>query len=185
MNNTIGIDISKDTLDAHRLADGQHKQFLNGKTGHAQLVKWIGKQSDPLIIFEATGAYHRQLERVLCTHIIPFVKVNPKQARRFAQASGKLAKTDRVDCEMLAKMGAALQLMPKPFTAENLYDLKELLFVIQSAYFRHIHEDHECCNRSNAGNAEQNIQPFAHVLIFARHVQHQRINFCNIVFDLT
>jgi len=92
MNNTIGIDISKDTLDAHRLADGQHKQFLNGKTGHAQLVKWIGKQSDPLIIFEATGAYHRQLERVLCTHIIPFVKVNPKQARRFAQASGKLAK---------------------------------------------------------------------------------------------
>jgi transposase len=127
MNNTIGIDISKDTLDAHRLADGQHKQFLNGKTGHAQLVKWIGKQSDPLIIFEATGAYHCQLERVLCTHIIPFVKVNPKQARRFAQASGKLAKTDRVDCEMLAKMGAALQLMPKPFTAENLYDLKELL----------------------------------------------------------
>lgn len=127
MNNTIGIDISKDTLDAHRLADGQHKQFLNGKTGHAQLMKWIGKQSDPLIIFEATGAYHRQLERVLCTHIIPFVKVNPKQARRFAQASGKLAKTDRVDCEMLAKMGAALQLMPKPFTAENLYDLKELL----------------------------------------------------------
>ena len=127
MNNTIGIDISKDTLDAHRLADGQHKQFLNGKTGHAQLVKWIGKQSDPLIIFEATGAYHRQLERVLCTHIIPFVKVNPKQARRFAQASGKLAKTDRVDCEMLAKMGAALQLMPKPFTAENLYDRRELL----------------------------------------------------------
>ena len=52
MNNTIGIEISKDTLDAHRLADGQHKQFLNGKTGHAQLVKWIGKPSDPLIIFK-------------------------------------------------------------------------------------------------------------------------------------
>jgi len=49
--------------------------------------------------------------------------VNPKQARRFAQASGKLAKTDRVDCEMLAKMGAALQLVPKPICAENLYDL--------------------------------------------------------------
>jgi transposase len=53
--------------------------------------------------------------------------VNPKQARRFAQASGKLAKTDRVDCEMLAKMGAALQLVPKPICAENLYDLRELL----------------------------------------------------------
>jgi transposase len=53
--------------------------------------------------------------------------VNPKQARRFAQASGKLAKTDRVDCAMLAKMGAALQLVPKPICAENLYDLRELL----------------------------------------------------------
>ena len=113
MDNTIGIDISKDTLDAHRLADGQHKQFLNGKAGHAQLLKWIGMQPDPLIIFEATGAYHRQLERALGTHSVPFVKVNPKQARRFSQASGKLAKTDRVDCEMLAKMGAALHLVPK------------------------------------------------------------------------
>jgi transposase len=127
MNNTIGIDISKDTLDVHRLAGGQHKQFSNGRTGHTQLIKWIGIQSDLLVIFEATGAYHRQLERVLGTQLIPFVKVNPKQARRFAQASGKLAKTDRVDCEMLAKMGAALQLVPKPITAESLYDLRELL----------------------------------------------------------
>lgn len=127
MDNTIGIDVSKDTLDVHRLADGQYKQFRNGKSGHAQLIKWLGMQPDPLVIFEATGAYHRQLERALGTHFVPFVKVNPKQARRFAQASGKLAKTDRVDCEMLAKMGAALQLVPKPLTAENLYDLRELL----------------------------------------------------------
>lgn len=127
MDNTIGIDVSKDTLDVHRLADGQHKRFLNGKTGHAQLIKWIGIQPDPLAIFEATGAYHRQLERALGSQSVPFVKVNPKQARRFAQASGKLAKTDRVDCEMLAKMGAALQLTPKPLNAENLYDLRELL----------------------------------------------------------
>ena len=127
MNNTIGIDVSKDTLDVHRLADGQHKQFLNGKAGHAHLIKWVRMQPDRLVIFEATGAYHRLLERALGTHAIPFVKVNPKQARRFAQASGKLAKTDRVDCEMLAKMGAALQLVPKPIDEENLYDLRELL----------------------------------------------------------
>jgi len=58
---------------------------------------------------------------------MPFIKVNPKQARRFTQASGKLAKTDRVDSEMLAKMGVALQLKPKPVQAENLYDLRESL----------------------------------------------------------
>lgn len=127
MDNTIGIDISKDTLDVHRLTDGQHSQFLNGKTGFAKLLRWIGLQPTPLIIFEATGAYHRQLEQALGAKAIPFVKVNPKQARRFAQASGKLAKTDRVDCEMLAKMGAALQLVPKPLSVESLYDLRELL----------------------------------------------------------
>jgi len=127
MDNTIGIDISKDTLDVHRLADGQHSQFLNSKTGFSKLLRWVGLQSKPLIIFEATGAYHRQLEQALGAKAIPFVKVNPKQARRFAQASGKLAKTDRVDCEMLAKMGAALQLVPRPLSAESLYDLRELL----------------------------------------------------------
>lgn len=79
------------------------------------------------MVFEATGAYHRQLEQRLSAKAVPFVKVNPKQARRFAQASGKLAKTDRVDSEMLAKMAAALQLRPKPVQAENLYDLRELL----------------------------------------------------------
>ena len=127
MDNTIGIDISKDTLDVHRLTDGQHKHFLNGKAGHIQLLKWVNLRPGQLIIFEATGAYHRQLERTLGAKAIPFVKVNPKQARRFAHASGKLAKTDRVDCEMLAKMGVALQLTPKPLNAENLYDLRELL----------------------------------------------------------
>jgi transposase len=84
-------------------------------------------QPDLLVIFETTGAYHPQLERALGTHSVSFVKVIPKQALRFAQASGKLAKTGRIDCEMLAKMGAALKLVPKPLPAENLYDLKKLL----------------------------------------------------------
>ena len=127
MDNTIGIDVSKDTLDVHRLTDGQHKQFINGKIGHTQLLKWMSRQPEPLAIFEATGAYHRRLEQTLGAKAVPFVKVNPKQACRFAQACGKLAKTDRVDCEMLAKMGAALQLTPKPLNAENPYDLRELL----------------------------------------------------------
>jgi transposase len=127
MDNIIGIDVSKDTLDVHRLTDGRHNNFTNDKTGHTQLLKWISLQPDTLIVFEATGAYHRRLEQFLSAKTIAFVKVNPKQARRFAQACGKLAKTDRVDCEMLAKMGAALQLKPKPVSAESPYDLRVLL----------------------------------------------------------
>jgi transposase len=113
MDNIIGIDVTKDTLDVHRLADGSHCQIPNSTTGHTKLLKWIEARSTALVVFQATAAYHRQLEQRLSAKAVPFIKVNPKQARRFTQASGKLAKTDRVDSEMLAKMGVALQLKPK------------------------------------------------------------------------
>ena len=52
MDNIISIDVSKDTLDVHRLTDGRHNQFANDKTGHTKLLKWISLQPDSLIIFE-------------------------------------------------------------------------------------------------------------------------------------
>jgi transposase len=56
---------------------------------------------------------------------VPFVKVNPRQARRFAEAIGKLAKTDRLDAAMLARMGAMLELKTRPPQSEALPELKE------------------------------------------------------------
>jgi transposase len=55
------------------------------------------------------------------------VKVNPRQARRFAEASGQLAKTDRCDAAMLARMGSALELEPRPVVSQTTDELKELL----------------------------------------------------------
>ena len=57
---------------------------------------------------------------------VPFVKVNPRQARRFAEATGKLAKTDRLDAAILARMGAVLELEARPARSEVLLELKEL-----------------------------------------------------------
>lgn len=127
MQRTIGIDIAKDTLDAYRLDDGHRVQVNNSREGHRLLLKWIGKGQRPLIVFEATGPYHRELELALGAREVPFVKVNPKQARRFAQAVGRLAKTDRVDAAMLARMGAALELEAQTPRPKNFHDLKELL----------------------------------------------------------
>ena len=127
MRHTIGIDVSKDTLDAYRLSDGQHIQVRNDKEGLRALIRWFGKDHNLLIVFEATDAYHRQLEAVLAARGIPFVKVNPRQARRFAEATGRLAKTDRVDAVMLAKMGAVLDLEAQKPKSENLHELKELI----------------------------------------------------------
>jgi len=127
MNDTIGIDISKDALDAFWMSGKKHRQFSNNKSGLRSLICWVERTGTPLIVFEATGVYHRLLESSLAERNIPFAQVNPRQARRFAEGVGILAKTDRVDASMLAKMGSLLDLNPSKPKSETLHDLKELL----------------------------------------------------------
>jgi len=105
----IGIDISKATLDVATYPDGKLSQFANDATGHKALVSWLGQMDLRCITFEPTGPYHRKLEQCLNKQGLPFAKINPRQARRFAEATGKLAKTDRVDALMLARFGAVLE----------------------------------------------------------------------------
>lgn len=89
------------------------------------MVAWIGG-SATRIVFEPTGPYHGALERALARANLPVVKVNPRQARRFAEATGKLAKTDRMDATLLARMGALLQLEARPVHGEVIAELKQL-----------------------------------------------------------
>ena len=126
MQDTIGIDISKERLDAFRLSDKQHRPFANDATGHRALLHWMGAGKDIRVIFEPTGACHRRLEAALASRDIAFVKVNPRQARRFAEATGTQAKTDRVDAMLLARMGAVLDLPSSAVRSETLHELREL-----------------------------------------------------------
>lgn len=122
---TIGVDVSKDTLDAHRHPDGVAHRFANNVAGHKALIAWVGSGISR-IVFEPTGPYHGALERALAKAGLPVVKVNPRQARRFAEATGKLAKTDRMDAALLARMGALLQLEIRPVHDEAIAELKQL-----------------------------------------------------------
>lgn len=124
-HHTIGVDISKACLDVHRFGDGLRAQFPNTAKGFAALRKWIGKDLPECVVYEATGPYHGAFERALGGKL-PLVKVNPLQARRFAQATGKRAKTDAVDALMLARMGAALELEPDQPARGDAHILKEL-----------------------------------------------------------
>ncbi len=116
---TIGIDISKSHLDAFRLEDQAARQFENSPRGIRALIRWLDKTPVARIVFEPTGAYHRALETALSGKL-PLIKVNPLQARRFAQACGTRAKTDAVDARILAQMGVALKLEPDVSISENL-----------------------------------------------------------------
>lgn len=124
----IGIDISKDHLDAHRLPDGVRRRYCNDRAGHRALLKWLrAADGQPdLIVYEPTGAYHRDLELTLGTAGLPLAKVNPRHARRFAEATGRLAKTDSLDAEVLARFGAMIEPSPRGKPSPLLGELAEL-----------------------------------------------------------
>lgn len=125
MKDSIGIDISKAHLDIHRLGTSASARLGNDAVGYRALKRWIGDTQPDLVVYEATGSYHARFERAFSGRL-PLVKVNPLQARRFAQAHGTRAKTDAVDARLLARMGPALDLVPDTPAVEDQRDLKEL-----------------------------------------------------------
>lgn len=126
MNPTIGIDVGKDSLVIHRLPENTTLEVRNDKAGLTKLLRWLGRDEALRVVFEPTGPYHRLLERTLAAAGVAMIKVNPRQARRFAEAIGRLAKTDRVDAAMLARLGMTLDLEVLPPRTEMLNDLREL-----------------------------------------------------------
>jgi transposase len=124
---TVGIDISKDHLDVALYPGANARRFANDRRGHIALLHWLKPQTVARVVFEATGPYHRMLECRLHQAGLVFAKINPRHARRFAEATGKLAKTDRVDAAMLARFGALLEPQPTPLRSKALDQLAELV----------------------------------------------------------
>ena len=125
LQHTVGIDVSKARLDAHRLPDGEAAQFANTKAGFQKLIAWSGDGVE-CIAYEASGPYHRDLEQALLEQGLPAARVNPWRARRFAEASGRRVKTDPVDAAMLASMAAVMSLRPTPPLPEAQRSLQDL-----------------------------------------------------------
>lgn len=122
---SIGVDISKSHLDVHWLEAGLAARFENTARGFRDLTRWLPKAGVARIVFEPTGPYHKAFEAAL-GNSLPLVKVNPLQARRFAEAQGTRAKTDAVDARMLARMGSAFGLVPQASSSKEALALKEL-----------------------------------------------------------
>jgi transposase len=107
------------------LSDGAAQQFKNTAVGFCAFRSWIGTEQPARVVYEPTGAYHGAFEQACADHL-PLVKVNPLQARRFAQSRGVRAKTDAVDARMLAEMGSALALEPDVPATKDRPVLREL-----------------------------------------------------------
>lgn len=120
----IGVDIAKDWIDVFHLATAKRERIA---TTGAALARFARTARGALVVLEASGGYERPLAEALARAGVDYARVNPRQAREFARATGRLAKTDRVDAELLAAMGRALELAPTPVPDANRARLAALV----------------------------------------------------------
>lgn len=104
----VGIDVSKRTLDVCLLPDGETFTVANDQEGVDELLSRLEGASVELVVLEATGRYERLAATSVAAAGIPVAVVNPRQARDFAKAIGKLAKTDKIDAFVLARFAEAV-----------------------------------------------------------------------------
>lgn len=123
---SIGIDVSKDTLDCAS-TDNRVSQFSNDEPGIKQLIAWLSLCKLDRIVLEATGRYHQLCVSLLTQQGLPVVVVNPRQVRDYARATGVLAKTDGVDAKVLADFGDKLQPVIRPLKDEQTQILEAQL----------------------------------------------------------
>ncbi len=105
----VGIDVAKDRLDIAVLGERGEKQVDNNQAGIACLVQQMLELQPELIVVEATGGYQRGVVEALFGAGLAVAVVNPARVRQFARACGLLAKTDKLDAQVLAVFGQRVQ----------------------------------------------------------------------------
>lgn len=120
----IGVDIAKDWIDVFYLTTSRRERIA---TTRQVLARFAMAAQGSLVVLEASGGYERPVTEALAKAGTAYARVNPRQAREYARATGRLAKTDRVDAEVLARMGRSLELKPTPPEDPDLARLSELV----------------------------------------------------------
>jgi transposase len=120
----VGIDVSKAWLDVGVLPSGELWRVSNEPKPIPKLIERLLKLTPKLVVMEATGGLEVALAAALCRAGLPVVIVNPRQVREFARATGKLAKTDKIDALMLALFGERVrpELRPLPDDVAEAFD---------------------------------------------------------------
>jgi len=123
----VGIDISKDQLDIFVLPSRQSWSLSNDEAARESLAKQLAEHRQALIVMEATGGLEMPVVAALVAQGLLPVVVNPRQVRDFAKAIGRLAKTDRLDAEVIALFAQAVKPKPRELKDEQTQQLAALL----------------------------------------------------------
>jgi transposase len=110
----VGIDVSKDQLDIAVRPTGETWSMPNDASGIPEVVQRVAQLHPKLVVLEATGGLQLPVAAALASAGLPLSMVNPHQVRDFARATGKLAKTDQLDAQVLAHFAEAVRPTPYP-----------------------------------------------------------------------
>ena len=134
-----GIDVAKDRLDVVLRPSGGYVEATNDERGIRSVVRRLRKEDVALAVLEATGGLEHPVAAALALAGVPGAIVNPRQVRDFAKATGrqlrdvrglatgKLAKTDRIDAAVLAHFAEAVRPEPRPLADEHARELSAVV----------------------------------------------------------
>jgi transposase len=123
----IGIDVSKATLDVAVLPTQETFSVENNQAAYPALIARLRALSPRCIVLEASGGYEMAVAASLAASALPVVVVNPRNVRDFAKATGRLAKTDRLDSLVLAHFAEAVKPQLRAVKSAEQRALDELL----------------------------------------------------------
>ena len=127
MRPNVGIDVSQATLDIAVSPSGQQWQLTNNESGIGQLIERLRTLQPERIVLEATGGYELAAVAALGIAGLPVVVANPRQVRDFARSTGRLAKTDALDAQVLALFAARIQPELRPLPDVTTRELSAVL----------------------------------------------------------
>jgi transposase len=123
----IGIDVAKAALVVAARPGGERWTVANDERGVRALVDRLRREAPELIVLEATGGYELLCVAALAAAALPVVVANPRQVRDFAKATGQLAKTDRIDADILALFAERVRPAVRPLPDAEAQELEALL----------------------------------------------------------
>ena len=123
----VGIDVSKEWFDVAVRPGQECWRGSQDEAGVATLTHRLQQLRPRLVIMEASGGYERLIAAALGASGLPIAVVNPRQVRDFARSLGKLAKTDRIDAEVIAHFGQAADVEARPLPSVAALELEALV----------------------------------------------------------
>lgn len=125
--NFIGIDIAKAHFDLYDSLTHKHIRFDNNSSGIKKCTSYLAPMKPTLVVLESTGGYEIDLVLSLQNAKLQVAVENPRRVRDFGRASGRLAKTDRIDAVLLSKYASALNPLPQPIKSPQSRKMKALV----------------------------------------------------------